>query len=479
MKRLQQIFLLLLSFVLVDSCKSALEEKPLDFVTPDNFFKTADEAKAAVYSLYNTLINGNAYNVSLYFLADLPTPAMDGLVNVNTVATDNFSYDATLAYLDYYGGAYVGIQRANLILERVPAITMDKNLRDAYLGEARFMRALHYFNLVRLFGDVPLVTNPAVDLNVAVSNPRTDKQQIYQLILEDLQFAEKALPVDYPPSEVGRATRGAAKLQLARVYLTLKQFDLARAKSKEVIDLGVYKLMADYRDVFDPAKKNNAEHILSAQYKMFRVGAWFESILSPSGTTGCGFAEGLAGVSQQFFDNYPSTYRKEISMMTSYVTTDNKTISYSRPFIKKYIAWGKENVCFSGDNNFPIMRYAEALLIFAEAENEVNGPTVAAYDAINQIRKRARTRPNGTEDIAALPNLSGLSKDTFRQAVYREREMELCFEGHGFFDLVRTGRLISENKAAGRPNVSEKNLLFPFPLQAMDLNKGLKQNPGY
>ena len=479
MKRLQHIGLLLIALYLGGSCKSTLEEKPLDFVTPENYFKTASEAKAAVYSLYNTLINGNAYNVSLYFLADLPTPALDGIAYVHTVSTDNFTYDATLAYLDYYGGAYVGIQRANLILERVPAIAMNPAERDAYLGEARFMRALHYFNLIRLFGDVPLVTKAAVDLNVAVNNPRTAKEQIYQLIIDDLLFADKSLPTTYPPSETGRATQGAAKLMLARVYLTRKEFDKARAKSKELIDGGVYKLMADYRDVFDPAKKNNAEHILSAQYKMFRVGAWFESILSPGGTTGCGFAEGLAGVGQKFFDNYPSTYRKEVSMMTSYTTTDNKIITYTRPFIRKYTAWAKENVCFSGDNNFPIMRYAEALLVFAEAENEVNGPTAAAYEAINQIRKRARTRPTGVEDVAALPNLAGLSKDTFRQAVYREREMELCFEGHGFFDLVRTDRLISENLAIGKTNVSPKNLLFPFPLQALDLNKGLKQNTGY
>lgn len=276
--------------LLAGSCKSALEEKPLDFVTPENFFKTATEAKASVYGLYNTLINGNAYNVSLYFLADLPTPAVDGIANVNTIAIDNFTYDATLGFLDYYGGAYVGIQRANLILERVPAIAMNAAERDAYLGEARFMRALHYFNLIRLYGDVPLVTTAAVDLTAATNSPRTDKQQIYQLILDDLSFAEKALPVSYPPSEIGRATRGAAKLMLARAYLNQKEFDKARAKSKEVIDLGVYKLMTDYRDVFDPAKKNNTEHILSAQYKMFRIGAWFESILSPSGTTGCGFA---------------------------------------------------------------------------------------------------------------------------------------------------------------------------------------------
>ena len=473
-------FTLLLACALAaGACKNALEETPRDFVSTQNFFRTESEAKSAVYSLYNTVVNGDAYNVSLYFLNDLPTPAMDGLVNVATVSVDNFTYDATLPYLDYYYGAYTGILRANLILERVPSITMDPAAREALLGEARFMRALHYFNLVRLFGDVPLMTKSAVELDAAVNNPRTNREQIYQLILDDLRQAENALPLTYPPAEVGRAPRAAAKLLLAKVHLTRREFTQARDKSREVMNLGVHRLVADYRDVFDPARKNNAEHIFSAQYKQFRVGAWFESILSPPGTTGCGFANNLAGVSQKFFDAYPNTYRKEVSMMTSYVTTQGRTLTFDRPYVKKFIAWGPETVCFSGENNFPILRYAEALLVFAEAENEVNGPTPAAYDALNQLRKRARTRPNGVEDVTALPDLSGLTKDTFREAAWREREMELCFEGHGWFDLVRTGRLLSANRAEGKTNVAEKHLLFPLPQRALDLNQGLVQNPGY
>ena len=470
---------LIIIILTVSSCKDALVEKPLDFTSPNNYFNNSAEAKSAVYSLYNTLINGNAYNVSMIFLTELPTPALEGQVNPATVAIDNFTTDANVFPLEYYEGAYTGILRSNLIIEKVPSIQMDAVERDALVGEARFMRAFHYFNLVRLWGDVPLVTTSSLDLTKALNNSRTDKAQIYSLIKEDLQFAEKSLPTSYPPSEVGRSTKGAAKLLLSKVHLTLKEFDLAKTKSKEVIDLGVYKLMPDYRDVFDPAKKNNLEHILSAQYKMFRIGAWFESILSPPGTTGCGFAEGLASVGNKFYTEYPNSYRKEVSMLTSYTTTDKKVITYNKPYVKKYIAWGKEDVCFSGENNFPILRYADALLIFAEAENEVSGPTVGAYDAINQIRKRARTYPDGKEDKVSLPDLAGLSKDTFRQAVYREREMELCFEGHGFFDLVRTGRLISENKAAGKTNVSEKHLLFPFSQKALDLNQGLKQNVGY
>lgn len=478
MQSIIKLLAVLFIFLAVSSCIDELEETPLDFTSPENFFKTEAEAKSAVYSLYNTVVNANAYNVSLYLLNDLPSPALDGVANPTFLAVDNFQHGTAFFWLDYYQGAYTAFQRANLILEQVPAIAMDNTLKNAYLGEARYMRALHYFNLVRLFGDVPLATKYEVDLSVATNNPRVSKENIYALIIEDLKFAETSLPLSYPLTEVGRATRGAAKTLLSLVYLTRKEFTLARDKSKEVMDLGVYSLAANYRDVFDPAKKNNTEHIFSVQYKQFRVGSWFESILSPAGTTGCGFAIDLCGANQTFFNNFPNTYRKEISMLTSYITTGGDTLKYSRPFVKKFIAWGPESVCFSGENNFPVFRYAEVLLIFAEAENEVSGPTAAAYSAINQVRKRARTNATGVENVAALPDLAGLSKDDLRKAIYREREMELCFEGHGFFDLVRTDRLISENALIGK-TVSPKYTLYPIPQYAIDVNKGLTQNPGY
>lgn len=123
---------------------------------------------------------------------------------------------------------------------------------------------------------------------------------------------------------------------------------------------------------------------------MFRVGSWFEAILSPPGTTGCAFGEGVGSVAKKFYDEYPTSYRKEVSMLTTYTSTNGTVFNYKKPFVKKYIAWGKEDVCFSSEHNFPIMRYADALLVFAEAENEVSGPTAGAYDAINQIRKRER-----------------------------------------------------------------------------------------
>lgn len=477
MKSLIRILAVSLIVLVVSSCKKQLDEKPLDFAAPENFFKTEAEAKSAVYSLYNTVVNANAYNVSLYMLNDLPSVELDGISGPFKIV-DEFTYGNSFFWLDYYQGAYTAFQRANLILEKVPSITMDNTLKNAYLGEARYMRALHYFNLIRLFGDVPLVTNYQLDLGVATNNPRVNKENIYTTIIDDLKFAENSLPATYPLTEVGRATKGAAKTLLSLVYLTHKDYSLARDKSKEVMDLGVYSLAANYRDVFDPAKKNNAEHIFSVQYKMFRVGSWFESILSPPGTTGCGFADNIAGVNQTFFNNYPNSYRKDISMLTSYKNTAGDTIKYSRPFVKKYIAWGPENVCFSGENNFPVFRYAEVLLIFAEAENEVSGPSTAAYNAINAVRKRARTDAAGAETAAALPNLSGLSKDNFRKAVWREREMELCFEGHAFFDLTRTDRLISENALIGK-TVNPKYKLYPIPQYALDANKGLIQNPGY
>ncbi len=470
---------LILALFSVSSCEDVLEEVPLDFVAPENFYTNATEARIASYSLYNTLVNRNSYNVALWKLNDYATNALDGGANNNNIQLDEFTYDANFVEVNYWNEAYQAILRANIILENVPDINMGETEKNGILAEARAIRGWHYFNLVRLFGDVPLRTEVQITRAEAANNPRVDKEIIYDLIFEDLAFAENNLPLDYPSSEVGRATRGAAKTMLAIVHLTRGEFQQARDKAQEVMNLGVYELMADYRDVYDPDTKNNAEHILSAQYQKFRVGAWFESILSPAGSVPCGFNQGT--VNREWYDEFPDTYRKEISVMTTFVSDAGDSVEYDRPHVKKYIAWSQldRGGCFSGENNFPILRYAEVLLIFAEAENEVSGPTPAAYEAINAIRQRARTWPDGTEDIAALPDLAGLSQDEFREAVYRERELELCFEAHGWFDLVRTGRLIEVNQAAGKTNVSETHLLYPVPQSAIDLNTALTQNPGY
>ncbi len=474
------ILSLILTAVLPIGCDDLLEEQPLDFVSPENFYQNEREARFAAYSLYNTLVNRNSYNIALWRLNDYGTPALDGGTNNTNIALDQFSYDANLSEVNYWGEAYQAIMRANIILENVPGIQMDADERNAILGEARCIRAWHYFNLIRIFGDVPLRTQVDISLEEASDNPRIDKEIIYNLIFEDLAFAEEWLPVTYPSQEVGRATRGAAKTMLAKVHLTRGEFTQARDKAKEVIDLGVYRLMDDYRDVFDPDTKNNEEHILSAQYQKFRVGAWFESIISPAGSVPCGFNQGT--VNPDWYNTYPDTYRKEISMMTAFVNDNGDTVQvYERPFVKKYIAWSQldRGGCFSGENNFPILRYADVLLMYAEAENEISGPSQQAYDAINAVRKRARTSADGTEDLAALPDLDGLDQEGFRQAVYQERAWELCFEAHGWFDLVRTGRLVSVNQADGKTNVSETHNLYPLPQSALDQNNALIQNPGY
>ena len=480
MEKIKNIYTSLLVFViLLTSCQDTLEEIPRDFVSPNNFFNNPTEAKAAVYSLYNTLANGDAYNISLWWLNTFATPNTVPMTNVDAQVMGNFNYDALHPNLDYYRGAFKAILRSNLILEKVPNILMDPTERNALLGEAKFMRGLHYFNMVRLFGDVPLMTSSTILLNEARNNPRVNKEDIYNLIIEDLQFASEWLPITYPSSEVGRATMDAAKTVLSLVHLTRKEFKEARDISKEIIDAGNYSLVADYRHLYDPAFKNNEEHILSAQYLLFRVGSWFDSWMSPPGSNGCGFADGQLSVNPEWYEQYPETYRKEISMMTTYVTTQGNLINYDRPYIKKFHAWGPEIYCYGNDLNFPIFRFAEVLLIFAEAENEVNGPSLAAYETINRVRKRARTYPDGSEAVDELPDLAGLSQAEFREAVYEEREMELCFEGKSWFDLVRTDRLVSVNQAAGRSNVSETHLVYPIPQFAMDQNRGLIQNPGY
>lgn len=455
-------------------CSDALDETPLDFVAPENFFQNESEAKASVLALYNSVIKRENYSLMLPWMVDYTAPGFDVPRDSDQTLFYNFSFDPTFNVIfDFYVTSYEGISKANTVLTYVPEISsVPQDTKDVFLGEARFIRALHYFHLVRLFGDVPLITEVPTSVAEAEGSPRVDFNQIYdEIIIPDLEFASNALPDVYESSEAGRATKGAALGLLSKVYLTRKNYALAREKAKEVMDNGNYGLVDDFRDVFDQSTKNTKEHLFSGQFLAFRVSNLYPTAMSPGETTVCGIA--LGTVNPEFYDAFPDSYRKDISIITEFEGT-----TFDGPQLGKYIDFNGSNGCWSSDNNFPILRYADVLLMFAEAENELNGPTQAAYDAVNSIR--ARARGEGADPNVILPDLEGLSQDEFRQAVYDERVWELCFEAHGWFDLVRTDRLASElENAPGRMAPDSRFNLFPIPQQALDRNPQLTQNDGY
>lgn len=470
----------LLFGLLFMACSDNLEEVPLYFFEEGNSFKIANDATAALNGVYSHLRDGSYYGMGWIALSDVN--ADDGSVQTSTSANlvelDQNTFSATNSYFDgFYTAVYAMIDRANRVIQNVPPIDMNETLKAQILGEAKFLRALGYFDLVRAFGDVPLLTAPSNDV-VNVSISRTDKTLVYEQIVQDLLDAEAVLPVKYTAAgQVGRATVGAAKSLLAKVYLTTKNWAKAAEKSKEVIDSKTYSLFPDFKAVFQPENNNGQEHIFSVQYSctQLRYGSPFSKNFAIHFSYP--FGGGGTFQSNDYYANsfLPDDYRKEITIIMEKEIEDGTIVeSRTGPHTDKY--WDSDPCGDNNNrNNFMIMRYADVLLMYAEAENELNGvPTQSAYDAINEVRKRARNN----DDAANPQDLSGLSKEAFRDAVLQERSWELSFEGHRRWDLLRTDRYISTMTDAGI-TTTDKHLLYPIPQNETDVNPALEQNPGY
>lgn len=459
------------------SCEDNLKEEPLSFLEESNSFKTASDATSALNAVYDRL--KDVYGMNMIDLADLNSDQCE-VREENGGGSEihkNLFNSGTRVFDTFYTNSYALIDRANRVIGNVPGITMDTKLRDQIIGEARFLRALAYFNLVQAFGDVPLLTVVSNDV-VNVEVPRDPAKAVYDQIVADLLEAEKVLPSKYTAaSEIGRATAGAAKSILAKVYLTRKEWANAAAKAKEVIDSRSYTLVPDYRDVFVPEKENGPEHIFSVQYSC--VLPQYGSAMAENFAIYFSYPINLTGGTYQVVPAYagsfaPGDYRKTVTVIEE-KTIANGTVVKSRtgPHTDKY--WDPL-ACAAGKarNNFIVIRYADVLLMYAEALNESGGPTAEAYDAINQVRARAR---NGAQPTV-LPDLKDLTQAQFRDSVYQERAWELSFEGHGRWDMLRTGRYQARMQKIGI-TADEKHLLYPIPVQEMDVNPALKQNPGY
>lgn len=458
------------------SCSSLLEEVPADTLVSSIFFRTQSDALAGMNAVYGRL-NKGLYNRNFYLYTDEFTD--DGMagIGVNNAfirAIDNFTHAPVNDRIDLaWSEHYDGINRANEVIEKVPAINMDAQLRTRIVGEAKFVRALLYFNLVRLFGNVPLVLSPTASA-AGLDVEQAPAETVYAQIKKDLTEAEAALPLTYSAADVGRATKGAASGLLARMYLTRKEWNLAAQKCKEVIDSKVYDLWDDYAKIFQVGTENQKDAIFSVQYASGISNGNTMMILSmPRGKV-----PGLTGNEADVpTDDLVKAYetgdrRKEVTIRNS-LDVGGKTYTFTNCFFKYYdpASFGASN---DSGINYPILRYSDILLMYAEVLNEQNGPTAEAYAFVNQVRARARNGKTGV-----LPNLTGLTKDTFRDAILKERRVEFAFEGIRWFDLIRTGKMVEVMKAHGKTAVQPFHVLLPIPQREIDTNKKLKQNPGY
>lgn len=462
------------------SCE-VLDQTPESSFTPDNFYRNADDAKAAVSTVYDLMNSNDMYNQVMWILQDQATDDAEwggGRSTANQAKNDLDKYTftpATSTFQSVWTTAYRAINRANAVIDRVPNIAMDNDLKNRYVAEAKFMRGFYYFTLVRLFGGVPLSLKETTSLN-DLSVPRASVDDVYKQIVQDFTDAENVLPLTYTTADKGRASKGAAKAFLAKVYLTRQEWAKASAKAKEVMDLGAgYDLWANYADIFSIANENGKESIFEVQALGggFGEGSFMQGYMRPSfdrvnGTAGFGDDP----VTENLYKTYRTDDKRRNITLRLYTATGTPAAPASVTFpcyVAKYLD-PTATANGEGSNNFPIIRYADVLLMYAEALNEQAANNDDAYKSINRIRNRA-----------GLPNLTvNLSKDQFRDSLLLERRLELAFEGHRWYDLARTKRLISAMKVQNSTiKVEDRHYLFPIPQTERDVNAKLDQNQGY
>lgn len=488
-----------LALVLVSaaSCGDFLDESDNSNFTLDNYFTKPEHAKSAVNSIYESLqpIMSSGFGGGPWMMVEFATgladtelgQAQNSLFVKDLVNNSDNEYGQTI-----WTSYYKGIANANIAIAKIPAINMEENEKQRLIGEAKFLRAYYYFNLIRIFGNIPLTLEPidltSEDLYGSPANP----EDVYNQIVRDLTEAEgTALPFR---ETSGRVSLGGVKSLLSSVYLTMagyplqkgaEYYQLAATKAKEVIDSGEFSLFDSYDALHDTDMKNLGENIFMAQFAAFILpSSWQVSIIpynrgisNYSAETGGIFAQEEFVKSHEAGDKRAD--EKEF-YYTSYSLRDDRTqiLELGDYYIYKHFDELAQTSTTSSGMNWPILRYAEVLLIFAEASNEANGPNADAYAAVNEIRSRAELDP-----------LSGLSQAELREAIWRDKFYELSFENKTWFDMVRIRKgfnvktLEFEDYVGHQfvygPTLKERELLFPIPTAEIRNNPNLIQNPGY
>lgn len=486
------IILFLLSAGLFVSCAD-LEVTPTSFVTEDNYFQTQDDAVASVTAVYASLSldpgEQSLFGRNLYFLTDMGSDyAAAGVsaTNPQVRAMSALTHDATNDRVQVaWRQIYAGINRANVSIDNIPKVSGNEIVKTRLINEAKFIRGLLYFQAVRLWGGVPIVLHEPTSIQLeSLKSRRATVDEVYAQIISDLTAAE-SLPATYTAADAGRATSGAAKAILTKVYLTRKDWPNTILKAKEVINGGYgYALFENFQDIFTKTKKNGKEHIFSVQFEPNQAGNGSSGnnfqATSFTGFTATEPADIISDVAL-FYDIYaPGDTRRDVSYAKQLLNPTTGTLyTFPKPIFKKYL--DLTNLATPGNVsiNFPIIRYADILLSLAEAINEQGAPTSEAYELINQVRRRAFGKPITTPD--ATVDLTGLDQTAFKAAIQEERKKEFVQEGQRWFDLVRWGTLVTEvKKVTAKNSVSEKNNLYPIPQSERNFDPvGLPQNPGY
>ena len=499
----KNILILLICLLGLFSCTS-LEEDPVGVYAPESFFKSDTDVEAAIFGAYGLMASepfwGRKLSLPIMLLSDMVDIGNPG-TPTRRVQMNNFTSDAYNGMVtEFWPRSYLIISSANTAISGAESLeNISDDERNALIAEAKFARAFVYFNMVRLFGDIPYIGEAVTDPESLTDISKTSKEEVYNNIIADLEFGLEHLP--YTQNSRARASRSSAAAMLADVHLTLGNWSEAYTNAKWVIDnasnLDV-ALEPDYQVLFDASQDDGQkEHIFVIDFLGLQQGTSFwtgDDLIGP--LTGVGGGSDMAGwdvavPSLAVYNSFDDRdYRKQVAFVTettfSGVLKPYTEWTYQRPYMAKYTRYpGKaNNDARWSDRNYAIYRYADVLLMAAEAGNEVSGPSSELEGYINQIRARARNAAgvmnNYPENVS-----SGMSKDEFRDMVLEERRIELCFEFKRWWDISRRkmGDEVFKGANSLEPHTNfdaNKHYLLALPQDELDRNPNLlPQNPGY
>ena len=505
-----KILILILISLSIMSCESFLDDEVFTTVTVENFYKNESEVRAGLTSAYSKFQVPEYYDNVIFQIADAST---DMVITRFSNSYNNFSVEKDHDnYEPFWESSWVANNAINYVITYSAKADMDDDIRAQLVAEARFLRALNYFNLVRVYGQVPLVLEPVVTVEDNLYPKTVSRDFIYDQIIEDLKYAEEILP----KANNAHATQGAAKALLAKVYLTYagyhksddnvetiekgdpQYYALAAEKLEQVINGGYgYDLFNDYADVFANTSENGVENIFSIQYKQGVMGAGAtggEGSLKQThwapqnfGITFAAYEtyRSPASFYKKFADNdkrrpvtFADQFVDENDVLRQFKTDGTGNLPTAYTFVRKYLRDIKEGSggnftmasAKDGEENTIVLRYADVLLMQTEALYFLNGAVnTEVLSGINKVRARA-----GLTNI--LP--ADLANETdFVNALLNERERELCFEGHGWFDYVRLGQL--NERAVKSQKTLNKFYYWPIPALEVRKNTNLLQSPGW
>jgi len=471
MKKNNFLALLLVLFAFT-SCEKFLTEDPKSFLTPGNFYKNEKDALAALNGVFSTMQPQGFYQRTVYVVSDNASDliyAGAGAADRNTLTAHTFtSVNGEIS--NWYNNNYKMIKNANDVVTYVPPIAMDEAKKNNIVGNARFLRALGYFNLLTAFGQVPLITMPVSASDPNLYPPKATEEALFAQIIDDLKFAETNcyLEKNIAVADKGRVSSGSASALLAKVYLTRAKSTVAKATdsqdaltacNKVIGDTGSYALLTNYADIFSSDNKYNKEVVFAVRFgtapnvSNITLRMFYPTVLG-------GYGSFL--VQNEFFNNgFPDGNRDVRKTYGLANTAGGQAVT---PFVYKFrdSQWKKDN---NSRTDWFVLRLAEVYLLQSEAMNNIDANDPNKFNGINTVRKRAGlTLVTDELNLANTPTPSA-----FVDALLAERARELFSEGQRRWDLLRFGKL-KEAMAKVGVTVDDQHLLFPIPQAEQDVN---------